>query len=37
MPRKSPFNPERPFTVLLHPERHRTRAVEVLLALVDTV
>ncbi|KZY42108.1 LysR family transcriptional regulator [Roseovarius sp. HI0049] len=27
--------PERPFTVLSHPERHRTRAVEALLALVD--
>ncbi|MEQ8256089.1 MAG: LysR substrate-binding domain-containing protein [Roseovarius confluentis] len=27
--------PERPFTVLSHPERHRTRAVEALMALID--
>ena len=27
--------PERPFTVLSHPERHRTRAVDALLALID--
>jgi len=27
--------PERPFTVLSHPERHRTQAVEALLALID--
>lgn len=27
--------PERPFTVLSHPDRHRTRAVDALLALID--